>query len=362
VAPDADNVPLRVLAWPGAGFRAKNPYTWLLYSHLARLGVEVRDFTPARVLRGGYDLLHIHWPEKALTALPLVGRAGGAGTALALLGAARAHGARIVWTAHNARPHEARDTRLERWYWARVVNRVDGVIHPSEAGRSAVEARFPLLARRPHAIVPIGHYRGSYPDQATREQARAGFGIPDDARVLTFVGLLRPYKNVPHLIRTVRTLPLAPPVVLLVAGEPLTRDLAAAIREAAGEDPRVRLALHHVPEQEVQRYFRAADLVVLPFTDITNSASAVLALSFDRPVLVPALGAMAELQSAVGGDWVRTYEGDLTSATLSDAIAWAGGRGDAAPNLDPLEWPAIARRTLALYEATRHAAGASTGR
>ena len=54
-----------MLAWPGLGARAKNPYTWLLYSHLAALGVRVRDFTPARALLGGYDVLHVHWPEKA---------------------------------------------------------------------------------------------------------------------------------------------------------------------------------------------------------------------------------------------------------------------------------------------------------
>jgi beta-1,4-mannosyltransferase len=90
---------------------------------------------------------------------------------------------------------------------------------------------------------------------------------------------------------------------------------------------------------------------VLPFTDITNSASALLALSFDRPVLVPSLGAMGELQALVGPDWVRTYCGDLTPAVLSDAITWAGPRAGAMPDLDALDWSAIARRTLSLYQA-----------
>lgn len=349
MAPGADNTPLRVLAWPGAGFRAKNPYTWLLYSHLAPLGVEVRDFTPARALRGGYDLLHIHWPEKALTALPLLGRAGGAGAAVGLLEAARRHGAGIVWTAHNARPHESRDTALERWYWAQVVRRVDGVIHLSATSQAAVEARLPALAGRASTVVPLGHFHGSYPDHISREEARAGFGIPVGTRVLTFLGLVRPYKNVPHLIRAVRALPPDPAVMLLVAGEPLTRDLAAEARDAAGDDPRVRLALYHVPDDDVQRYLRAADLVVLPFADITNSSSALLALSFGRPVLVPGLGTMGELQALVGPDWVRTYDGELTPDVLTDAIAWAEPRPAGAPDLEALDWTAIAKRTLAFY-------------
>jgi beta-1,4-mannosyltransferase len=340
----------RVLAWPGTGFRAKNPYTWLLYSHLARLGVQARDFTPARVLRGGYDVLHIHWPEKALSAMPGLGKAVGAGVGVGLLEAAHRHGARIVWTAHNARPHESRDTRLERWYWSQMVRRVDAVIHPSIASRAAVEARYPDLARRPCAVIPLGHFRGSYTDRVTRAEARAGFDIRPGTRALTFLGLVRPYKNVPHLIHTVRSLPPDTSVVLLVAGEPLTPDLAAEVKAAAGSDPRVRLALRHVPDDEVQLYLRAADLVVLPFTDITNSASALLALSFDRPVLVPSLGAMGELQDLVGPDWVRTYCGDLTPAVLSDAITWAGQRAEATPDLDALDWLAIARRTLSLYQ------------
>jgi glycosyltransferase involved in cell wall biosynthesis len=348
VARGGDSGGLRVLAWPGQGARAKNPYTWLLYTHLAALGVEVRDFTPERVLRGGYDLLHVHWPEKAMTAPGRVGRAGGALAAIALLEVAHRRGARIVWTAHNARPHEARDGWLDQWYWDEVVRRVDGVIHPSGAGRAVVEARYPALARRPADVVWLGHFRGTYPDRVTQREARAGFDVPEDARVVAFLGLVRPYKNVPHLIRTVRSLPTDSPVILLVGGEPLTPALAAEVRAAAGEDRRVRLALHHIPDEDVQRYLRAADLVVLPFTDITNSGSALLALSFDRPVLVPGLGAMGELQGVVGADWVRTYDGALTREVLREALAWAE-RSTGRPNLDRLDWTAIARQTLELY-------------
>ncbi len=341
-----------MLAWPGLGARAKNPYTWLLCSHLAELGVRIRDFTPARALRGGYDVLHIHWPDKALNAASLPGRVAGAVAAIGILEAAHFHGARVTWTAHNAQPHESRHPRLEGWFWSAVVRRVDTVIHPSAAGQQAVEAIHPELARRPHAVVPLGHFRGTYPDTISREEARAGFGISDSARVVAFLGLVRAYKNVPHLIRTVRALPReAGEVVLLVGGAPHPAALADEVREAAGGDPRVRLCLEHVPDEDVQRYLRAADLVVLPFRDITNSASALLALSFDRPVLVPALGAMGELQELAGADWVWTYDDDLTPDLLARALDRAVGQRPGAPRLDALEWPEIARRTLAVFRA-----------
>lgn len=349
-APAAVSTELRVLAWPGLAGKTRNPYTWLLYSHLTRLGVQVREFTPARAIHGGYDVLHAHWPDKALNAASWTGSAIRAAAALAIVQAAHLHGARVVWTAHNAEPHESRHPRLERWFWSVFVRHVDAVIHLSTAGRLAVEARHLALAARPQAVVAHGHYRGAYQDTVAQDEARRALGIPADARVITFIGNVRRYKNVPHLIRTVRALsPRADEATLLVAGASRTPALTEEILAAAGADPRVRLKLAHIPEGEVQHYLRAADLVVLPFTEITNSGSALLALSFDRPVLVPALGAMSELQALVGHDWVRTYEGALMPDILTDALQWAARRRNAAPRMDQLEWPLLARQTLSMY-------------
>jgi beta-1,4-mannosyltransferase len=340
---------LRVLAWPLA-----HPYTRLLYSHLAAFGVQIADFTVGRALRGGYDVFHAHWPEKALVGTSRISRATGASAALVVLEAARLHGARVVWTAHNARSHESLHARLEAWFWSAFVRRVDCVIHVSAAGQQAVEARYPTLAARPHAVVPLGHFRGAYPDRLSREAARDALAISHGAKVLTFFGQVRRYKNVPHLVRKFRALSASlGEVILLVAGAPHTPALAAEIQAAASGDPRVRLRLEHVSDEEVQHYMRAADLVVLPFTEITNSASAMLALSFDRPVLVPARGAMAELQAVVGRDWVYLYQGELTPDVLAGALQRSLQQPPgSAPKLDAFEWSWIARQTLSVYSAT----------
>jgi hypothetical protein len=81
-----------------------------------------------------------------------------------------------------------------------------------------------------------------------------------------------------------------------------------------------------------------------------HSGSALLALSFDRPVLVPDRGAMTELQQRVGADWMRTYASDLTPSILAEGVEWARttDRADRPP-LGDLEWPRLARQTVALY-------------
>jgi glycosyltransferase involved in cell wall biosynthesis len=99
-------------------------------------------------------------------------------------------------------------------------------------------------------------------------------------------------------------------------------------------------------------WLRAADVVVLPYSRIQNSGSAILALSADRPVVVPAIGAMTELRQQVGSNWVYTFEGDLTAEVLDDVAAWLrdADRGES-PDLSGLAWPAIATQTLAAYRA-----------
>jgi glycosyltransferase involved in cell wall biosynthesis len=110
------------------------------------------------------------------------------------------------------------------------------------------------------------------------------------------------------------------------------------------------LRLELVDPAATAQLFAACDLVVLPYREILNSGTAMLALSYDRPVLLPDQGATGDLAAAVGPAWVRTYPGVMDPATLVDALAWARTqtRPSVAP-LDPFEWSAIATATLGAY-------------
>lgn len=341
---------VRVLAHPA--FAPGNLYTTQLYRHAEQAGAAVEGFTPARAVTGRYDVVHVHWPEAALNHRMALRAWAGPRALLALLDRARARGARVMWTVHNLRAHDALRPRLERQFWSRLMPRVDGWMSLSRSGRDAALERFPDLAGKPGWVVPHGHYRGAYPDTVSREEARARLGVALDAPVVAFVGQVRAYKNVPALVRAARALP---GVQLLVAGRVRSPALEAELR-AEAEGAAVRLSFGHVPDDDLQLYLRAADLVVLPFREILNSGSAVLALSFDRPVLVPRLGALGELQGAVGGDWVRTFAGELTPALLADALDWARAPGRAArAPLQALEWGPLAAATVDAYRALARA-------
>ena len=113
--------------------------------------------------------------------------------------------------------------------------------------------------------------------------------MADEQLVLLFFGSIRNYKSVPNLVRAVRAMPFAE-LVLIVAGKPWEAAIADEVVTLAGRDSRIILSLGYVPDEEVQVYFRAADAAVLPYTDVTTSGAAMLALSFGLPVVAPAAG------------------------------------------------------------------------
>jgi glycosyltransferase involved in cell wall biosynthesis len=272
---------------------------------------------------------------------------------VALMRLAGLRGIRCVWTIHNLQSHERYHPRIERWFWAAFTRRLDGYIALSTLGRDLARERFPALRRIPGFVVRHGHYRGAYPATVSREDARRRLGLPggSETRVLAFVGRIRPYKDVPRLVRCLGASD-DPDLRLVVAGRPSSATLEREVRDAAVGDERVRLFLGRIPEDEIQLYLRAADAVVLPYQEILNSGSALLALSFDRPVLVPDRGAMGELAELAGPGWVRTYQGELTPALLSAAAAWgAAARGRTCTELVRLDWDELAAQTDRAFRA-----------
>jgi len=348
--------PLNVLAWPAFENKTGNPYTRLLYAAMeAETDAQVADVTLRRAVSGGYDIWHVHWPDDFLSYPSLPKAMMYVAAELALFAWARVRGAQLVWTVHDLGPHESPHPGLERLFWRLFLPMVDGFLTLSEVAAQKTLRRFPTLRSVPRAVVPHGHYRPAYPDPVSRPEARRALAVPRQARLLAHVGRIRPYKNVGRLLQAFREWD-DDVGRLLVAGNPVSATLRDEIRGGAAGDDRIRTDLRFIEPEELTTVLGAADLIVLPYAHILQSGTALLALSFDRPVLVPSRGAMDELQAEVGTEWVRTYEGPLTADTLAAAVDWAdAARRPARAPLGDRAWPRLARQTEQLYHRVRRA-------
>lgn len=341
---------LSVLGWPGFTSKNGNPYTRLLYEHLEAEGdVEVDGFTRLEPLKKRYDIWHVHWPDSLLSYPSTVAATAYVIAELVLFAWARLWGTKLVWTTHDLGPHESHHPRLENMFWAFFIPMVDGIISLSETARQEAFSRFQRLQSVPSAVVPHGHYRTAYPEPLPKEEARHRLDLSPGDRVIVFVGRIRPYKNVVPLIQAFREWQ-EPEARLLIAGNPISENLARRVQTAQEGDERIRVDLRFIEEEEIALLLSAADLVALPYEAIMHSGTALLALSFNRPVLMPDRGAMSELQERVGTRWMRTYTGAFSLKVLTDALAWAEEeqRPAQAP-LEDLEWPRLGRQTESLY-------------
>lgn len=341
---------MKVLAWPAFRKQAANPHAALLSERLRALGVDIQDWTPGRAAVRQVDLWHLHHPDTVVYPRSLVHSALGTLVFAALLSLARWRGIRILWTVHDLGSNDRLHPRLEAWFWRFFVGRIDAYVCLSDGGRRLARERFPELRRLPSFTMPHGDYGDAYPHQVSRAEARRVLELPPDATVLLHFGLIRPYKNVPHLIRTFRELQDAT-VILLIAGNPYDETVEREVRASAEGAPRVRLRLGWIKPDEVQIMFAACDLVVLPYRRILNSGVTMLALSFERPILVPDKGAMREQQATFGPEWLQLYDGELERRHLEEACRWARTTPRRSPDLTGLDWDTLAVKTRAIYEA-----------
>jgi glycosyltransferase involved in cell wall biosynthesis len=264
----------------------------------------------------------------------------------------RLAGKPIVQTAHGTFERAERFLRVRR-----VVRSLTGRMLARMIVHTAADLqRVPASVADRTVVIPHGEYGGlaSRGGGAERGAARRALGIPAEAPVTLMFGQLRRDKGIADLLAAARALP---GLHVLIGGEDVggLAEMAGQLRspELRG---RVTVREGFLEIAEAAELFAAADTVVLPYEAASQSGVLLLAYGFHRPVIVYPVGGLPE--SVIDGEtgWIcaRPDAGALADA-LSGAIA-AGPeeclrRGEEGARLsgERFAWPAIARRTDALY-------------
>ena len=337
-----------VLMSPSPEALADNPFLALLFAEAVGYGTRITAYSRKSLLLRRHDVIHVHWPEWHVRWKTIPGALFDMSTFLSLLWLARLRGAAIVWTGHDLEAHEVSRAQLWRPFHKLFLSQVDLLISFGKGATALLVDRYPQLARVPVSIIPHGHYRDyytAYPDVTT---FREEFGLDQRPIFLSF-GLIRPYKNIPALIRAWKQLPVPRPQ-LIVAGRPLTTELEMEIRQEAEGANDVHLLLRFINDEEVPTLFAVADSVVMPYAarSALNSGVAHLALSLGKPAIVNDTAANRDLQDIFGSDWVWLCDGTPEDA-LRVAVDAATADRPEAPDLRVVDAARLGAETRRAY-------------
>jgi beta-1,4-mannosyltransferase len=311
-------------------------------------GVEVADHSTGVLLRERWDVVYIFWPEWCIRRdSGLATTAFDAAKLLTELSVARMRGAKIVWHANNVVPHESDRLGVVDAFMHAFARLVDQLIACTQTVMEDFVRHYPVLRSADQQVIQLGHYRDFYPDQRlSQAEARGVLGLPPDVKIALSFGMVRSYKNHLPLVRCFREMAATRrDVLLLIAGKPMPESLGERLRYESRQLDNIRLDLRFIPDDEVQLYQRAASVSVVSTSLATTSGSAMVALSFDRPVVLPHRAEYLEWRECLGDRWVHTYEGGIRPSVLERAFQME--QPDGRPALEEHhDWPSASRRLL----------------
>lgn len=313
-------------------------------------GLRVREmlnwFNPCGWLWAGLStrgrLFHIHWWTFYL-----------APVFIAMLAAVKARRIPVVMTVHNVLAHES--GRLD-WLLTRTAFQfVDRFIVHTRENRRQMQRFFNVPLRRT-TVIPHGIYTFYDDGEISREAAREELGIQPDERVMLAFGNIRPYKGLDVLLEALVEVRREVENVRLIIAGACWEDWSTYQRiiDERGLADAVTLNSGYVSSSKIKVYFRAADILALPYHHFeAQSGPGNIALAFGTPMVVTRTGGLPDL---VRDPEAVVPPGDVDA--LSNALAACLGdphrlermRKDSAALKEDYSWSRIAERTVALYE------------
>lgn len=210
-------------------------------------------------------------------------------------------GRRVVLTAHNvnAAKRDGRDNALNRLTLRIQYHLCDHVFVHTARMRDELCTEFDMPADRV-SVIPFGINNTTPNTALTRAQARERLGLKDSDRALLFFGQIAPYKGLEHLVAALpAALARDPSLRLVIAGKVKSgcEDYWQAIdRSLQAPELASRVIRHigHVPDADVEVYFKGADALVIPYVHIFQSGVPFLAYSYGLPVIATDVGALRD--------------------------------------------------------------------
>lgn len=202
------------------------------------------------------------------------------------------HGFKLMFLCHNVFPHER--FPLDRFLCKHVLRQGDYFVTQSEMDKKDLLS-IKENARVKRTVLPT--FNEFKFKNLTCEVARKLLDISIDTPVLLFFGFVRPYKGLHYLLKAIPAIKKEiSNIKLMVVGE-FGADKEEYLQLITELDIEKEVDIYgdYIPDREIEKYFAASDLVVLPYKSATQSGIVQIAYSFEKPVVVTSVGGLPEV-------------------------------------------------------------------
>jgi D-inositol-3-phosphate glycosyltransferase len=242
------------------------------------------------VTRSKPEILHVLWNYK----LEFFDRT-------ILMAYYKALGKKVVLTAHNVNQarRDGKDSWLNRSTLKIQYRMCDHIFVHTQNMKNELCATFGVAEQAVTVIrYPVNN---AFPDtELMPKAAKRRLGLKDDERAILFFGRIVPYKGIEYLLDAVRlVLDKQSGYRLIIAGEPKKGDeeYVARIRSSLTrmfDEEQILLTAQFIADRDLELYFKAADVLVLPYKEIFQSGILFLSYSFGLPAIATDVGSFRE--------------------------------------------------------------------
>lgn len=213
----------------------------------------------------------------------------------------RAMGKKVVLTAHNvnAAKRDGKDSWLNRLTLRIQYHLADHIFVHTR--KMELELRSDFKAPQEKiSVIPFGLNETFPRTSLTTREARQRLRLRTEEKTVLFFGRIAPYKGVDCLVSALAQLARNNDSLRLIIAGKIEQgcsaywDYVRGLLSKSGIIKRTIERIGWIPDDEVETYFKAADVVVIPYTNIFQSGVPFLAYSFGLPVIATDVGSLKE--------------------------------------------------------------------
>lgn len=227
----------------------------------------------------------------------------------------------IIFTCHNVFPHER--------FWADkfltkiVLRRGDGfIVHSKKDQYDLMELKNDANYRfNPHPTYNAFKIRNISRDEAIEEiNQKDKSDLSEKDQLLLFFGFVREYKGLKWLLYAMPQIKKKlSKCKLMVIGSFENKEEYVKLIRSLNIESSVILKDDYTPDNEVEKYFAAADLVAVPYIDATQSGIVQIAYGFEKPCLVTNVGGLPDVvENEVTGYVVEPCNSEVIANAIID--------------------------------------------